>query len=263
MRLPDQFRLTLRGNLFHVISRENVGEGVGRLLTHILKGGEFSSDLLRSWGITCEAAEDLDVTDPAAGLADMCNLYRHRTALAETARLFDAVIAAEFEWKADIYPRYTAPVIISHEGKRRIGPMMWGFPMEINGRATKYVTNARNLTSSFWKPSAIRPARRCLVPFTQFAEPKPGKDPEGRPAQYWFKITDQPVACFAGLWRKMSNGNVFAFCTTDPNPLIAPLHPKAMPVILLPEDHDRWLTGDFDDVIALQTPYPSQLMAVD
>ncbi len=35
---------------------------------------------------------------------------------------------------------------------------------------------------------------------------------------------------------------VYAFCTTEPNPLVAPKHPKAMPVILLAEDQERWLT---------------------
>lgn len=55
---------------------------------------------------------------------------------------------------------------------------------------------------------------------------------------------------------------VYAFCTTEPNPLVAPKHPKAMPVILLAEDHDRWLRGGVDDVLALQAAYPSQLMRV-
>jgi putative SOS response-associated peptidase YedK len=35
-----------------------------------------------------------------------------------------------------------------------------------------------------------------------------------------------------------------------------------MPVILLKEDHDRWLRGSFDDALAVQASYPSQLMAL-
>jgi len=193
----------------------------------------------------------------------MCNLYRIRSTSAEMAQVFGAVVPAPLEWKDEIYPRYAAPVIIAHQGERRLGPMSWGFPTQVAGKTkmlTNHVTNARNLASSFWKPSAMNPARRCLVPFTEFAEPKPGKDSEGRPAQYWFSISDQATACFAGLWRPTEAGPVFAFATTDPNPLIAPLHPKAMPVILLEQDHERWLTGSYDDVLALQAAYPSQLM---
>lgn len=196
----------------------------------------------------------------------MCNRYRNQTSTAEMAEALDAVVAKDFAWKADIYPRYEAPVVISHEGMRRIGPMKWGFPMEVEGKTkmlTKHVTNARHLDSPFWKPSLEHASRRCLVPFTSFAEPKPGKDAEGHPAQYWFRVTDQKIACFAGLWRHSEEGPVFAFATTEPNPLIAPLHPKAMPVILLPEDQEKWLTGSYEDILKLQAPYPSQMMSVE
>ena len=85
---------------------------------------------------------------------------------------------------------------------------------------TKHVTNVRNLSSPFWKSMLANPERRCLVPFTRFAEPKPGKDAEtGRPAEYWFTIADRTVAAFAGIWRPSDAGNVFAFLTCEPNPL--------------------------------------------
>ena len=39
---------------------------------------------------------------------------------------------------------------------------------------TKHVTNERNLDSLFWRSMLADLARHCLVPFTQFAEPKIG-----------------------------------------------------------------------------------------
>jgi putative SOS response-associated peptidase YedK len=197
----------------------------------------------------------------------MCTLYRLRKAAAEVAHLFGArLTAADLAWKDEIYPRYDAPVIIADAGERSLGLMRWGFPAEVPGktrRLTRHVTNARNLASPFWMTAAANPARRCLVPFTAFAEPRPGKDAQGRPAQYWFTLPDRPVAAFAGLWRPGGAGPLFAFATTEPNALVVPLHPRAMPVILLEEDHDRWLAGSYDDVLALQAPYPSQLMTVE
>ncbi|WP_066553967.1 SOS response-associated peptidase [Croceicoccus bisphenolivorans] len=193
----------------------------------------------------------------------MCNLYRMRKSVAEIANLFDAAQGNAFEWAENIYPRMEAPVIVSAHGERRLGPMHWGFPLEVQGKTkmiTKHVTNARNLDSPMWRGSLA--AHRCLVPFTSFAEPKAGKDGEGRPAQYWFTIEDQEIAAFAGLWRKTESGPVFAFCTTEPNALTAPLHPKAMPVVLLAEDHERWLSGTAEEARALQASYPSQLMRV-
>ena len=97
---------------------------------------------------------------------------------------------------------------------------------------------------------------RCLVPFHRFAEPKPGAGRE----EVWFAVNDQPVSCFAGIWRQQEEGYCYAFLTCEPNPVVKPIHPKAMPVILQPEDYDRWLSGD--DAAALQAPFPSQLMAV-
>ena len=44
--------------------------------------------------------------------------------------------------------------------------------------------------------------------------------------------------------------------------MVAAVHPKAMPVILHEEDHDRWLDGTMDDVRELAAPFPSQLMAM-
>jgi putative SOS response-associated peptidase YedK len=55
---------------------------------------------------------------------------------------------------------------------------------------------------------------------------------------------------------------VFAFLTTDPNPLVAPIHPKAMPVLLHSEDEQCWLQAPLEDVMELVGPFPAQLMRV-
>ncbi|MBL0000454.1 MAG: hypothetical protein IPO97_05245 [Sphingomonadales bacterium] len=92
------------------------------------------------------------------------------------------------------------------------------------------------------------------------AEPKPGKDlSTGRPHNIGSKSLHSPWRPFAGIWRPSEAGNVFAFLTCEPNPLIAPLHPKAMPVILHAADYQRWLSGE--NAASLAAPFPSQLMA--
>jgi putative SOS response-associated peptidase YedK len=50
--------------------------------------------------------------------------------------------------------------------------------------------------------------------------------------------------------------------TCDPNELVAPIHPKAMITILPEGDWDTWLHGSYDQVVALQRPYPADLMTV-
>ena len=72
-----------------------------------------------------------------------------------------------------------------------------------------------------------------------------------------------PMACFAGIWRDGIDEAEFAFLTCAPNALVAPKHPKAMPVILQPDDYDRWLAGDKATALELAAPFPSQLMGLD
>jgi putative SOS response-associated peptidase YedK len=143
--------------------------------------------------------------------------------------------------------------------------MSWGFPHQVKspktGKVTeKPVTNVRNLSSPFWRSALTSPARRCLVPVTAFSEYGPGVP--GKLPLHWFSIPSRPIFAFAGVWRPLGEGGAFAFLTCDPNPLVADIHPKAMPVILHEEDYDRWLTCDYDGAIQLAAPYPSQLMAV-
>jgi len=199
----------------------------------------------------------------------MCNLYRHRGGpeqMALIARVMDE--AADKSPPEHIYPKYDAWVIRRDpaDGARVLDCMSWGIITTIKGKSgkpiQKAVTNVRNLQSPFWRSTIAKPEQRCLVPFNTFAEPKPGKGPDGRPAQHWFSIPSAPLSCFAGIWRWSEGKPRFAFLTCEPNPLVAPLHEKAMPVILAPEDYDRWLDGEVEEVCSLAQPFPSQLMAV-
>ena len=51
------------------------------------------------------------------------------------------------------------------------------------------------------------------------------------------------------------NHELFGFLTTEANATVAPIHPKAMPVILTtPGEIDQWLEADALDALALQRP---------
>lgn len=127
----------------------------------------------------------------------------------------------------------------------------------------KRVTNVRNYTSPFWRSALANPERRCLVPFTAFSEYGQVRGEDGKLPLHWFDVPSRPIVSFAGVWRPVEGGRVFAFLTTTPNPLVAPIHPKAMPVLLHQEDEARWLGADMAEALSLAQPYPSQLMRVD
>lgn len=169
--------------------------------------------------------------------------------------------AGQIETAGDQWPRRPALVVRPGEGGAVIDAMRWGVPMTMKGKrpgstVTKHVTNVRNLKSPFWRSMLSAPAQRCLVPFTQFAEPKPNAGRE----EVWFAVPGEEISAFAGIWRQSDDGAVFAFLTCEPNPLVAPIHPKAMPVILHPEDYQLWLDGVAAQELAV--PFPSQLMEI-
>ncbi|MCW1432107.1 SOS response-associated peptidase family protein [Novosphingobium sp. JCM 18896] len=124
--------------------------------------------------------------------------------------------------------------------------MEWGFPHQVPGKRPgvmldTFVTNARHLHYPLWRDTFADPVHRCLVPFTHFAEPHPerGKGDDGLPKQAWFCLPNQPVGVFAGLWTETPRGRAYAFATCQPNEIVAPIHPKAMPAILLPSEWER------------------------
>ena len=121
--------------------------------------------------------------------------------------------------------------------------------------------------------SIVTPPLRVAIvresPLTAFAEPL-GK---GRGNQ-WFAPEDDRPAFFAGIetraWRsvrKVKDGettdDLFGFLTTTPNAEVAPIHPKAMPVILIePEDWQAWLTAPWSEARALQRPLPDGALSL-
>lgn len=193
----------------------------------------------------------------------MCNHYRNNPELIPTWREYAGydIRQPNAEFASDVYPKRAGMIVRRDDGIVRSEVMAWGVPTMVKGATKmleKRVTNVRNLTSNFWKSMLANPTQRCLVPFSTFAEPKIG---QGRD-EWWFNVVDQPIAAFAGIWRQSEHGPVYAFLTCEPNELVAPLHPKAMPVILEPSQYDEWLSTDFAGACAMAQPFPAARMTV-
>jgi putative SOS response-associated peptidase YedK len=222
----------------------------------------------------------------------MCNLYsitKSQTAILEFTRAMKDT-TGNLPLLPGIFPDYKAPVVANKGGIRELCMMRWGMPssskalMEATGkRADKFrakgkqvdfnellrmepdsgVTNIRNTSSKHWThwTRGLGVENRCVVPFTSFSE---FNKAEG--GDIWFALDEtRPMAVFAGIWvnwtsvRKVKEGettnDLFGFLTTDPNDVIGPIHPKAMPVILTTaEEIEAWLSASADEALKLQRP---------
>jgi putative SOS response-associated peptidase YedK len=194
----------------------------------------------------------------------------------------------------EIWPDRMAPIVRNTPIGRELANVRWGLPSSSQAlfqAATKRAdalrkkgkdvnfqellkmepdggtTNVRNVESRHWKRwQGVE--FRCVVPFTAFAEPDPASKPEGgRTPNAWFAANpDCPLMFFAGFWvpqwqsvRKIKEGlitaDLYGFLTTEPNAVVAPIHEKAMPVILANEDEiETWLTAPWEEARALQRP---------
>jgi putative SOS response-associated peptidase YedK len=203
----------------------------------------------------------------------MCGRFASKAKPEEIKEEFDVEIGQDILVKPryNIAPTQIIAVVLLNRGNREITNLKWGLVpswAKDDSMGSKLI-NARAETLAE-KPSfreAFR-RRRCLIPASGFYEwQKTGA--KGAKQPYYFYLKEKNVFGFAGLWEEWvsrTTGEHLKSCTiitTEANEVLKPVHDR-MPVIIKPEDYERWLDlkkTDTDQLQKLLVPYSAKEMA--
>lgn len=208
----------------------------------------------------------------------MCGRYLRRSDKQRIAEAFRvSELPASFILPPDynVAPTSMQPVIRLNRdtGDREMVLMRWGLIPYFAKSAADFkgfsTINAKAETvteRAMWRRPFEK--RRCLVPADGFYEwaridPKTKKP-------FAYTLTNGRPFAFAGLWdawKHPANGQwlqTFAIITTIANELTGQVHDR-MPVILHPQDYDRWLKrGEAERLpVDLLRPYEAEGMRAD
>ncbi len=195
----------------------------------------------------------------------MCG--RYTITITDVADYFKAEQGAlDFVPSYNIAPTQQVPIVLEREGERVITPAKWGLlPGWVKDpKAFKAsMFNARS-ESVAEKASFKGPLRhkRTVIPASGFYEWR--RDGGNAKTPHYIQLADGEPLGFAGLY-DIWNDEVLSctILTTTPNELMATIHDR-MPVILSPDDYDRWLDPDVTDPAEVQDllkPYAGEMQA--
>lgn len=207
----------------------------------------------------------------AGGLAccDMCGRMTIATPLGSVVNHFKARPRYEgWRERYNVAPSQDVPIVrIDYDGQRELVPVRWGFiPSWMQGTPKVQPINARAeavATSGMFRQAYER--RRCLVAADGFYEWQ--KIDAKRKQPMYIRLRDGGLFGLAGLWERWKPDpeadpvETCTILTTEPNALMASIHTR-MPVIIAPDDYDRWLDPATPGrtVADLLRPYPAEEM---
>ncbi len=188
---------------------------------------------------------------------------------------------APFDFKEEAYPGYDAPIVRNIVRKSDADPAgreclparfglipYWAKAGDIS-RLSKVAYNARSETAG-QKPmfkTAWKRRQFCLIPVDAFYEPN---WETGKAVRWKIWLKDGAPFALAGVWEHWRSGDEviksFTMLTVnaDNHEVMRRFHrpgdEKRMPVIIRPDDYDRWLNASTEEAFRMCQQYPADLM---
>jgi putative SOS response-associated peptidase YedK len=195
----------------------------------------------------------------------MCGRFAQPHSSEELARIFRARPTVDLPGQQfNVAPTDEVAGVVEHHGERVIEPFRWGlvpwYAEDRKGAARLINARAETVeTTPAFRTSFAK--RRLIVPAAAFYEWHRSGD---RRIPFAVRRLDGDPLALAGvwaIWRDPETGERVYTCsilTTVPNRLVERVHDR-MPVILAPDDWDRWLSPETPrpDLSSLLFPFPA------
>ncbi|KKZ87166.1 SOS response-associated peptidase [Rhizobium phaseoli] len=196
----------------------------------------------------------------------MCRRVYISQSFDELAESFSFAERDKVDDLGDRLPRYNgAPaevyhIIIQDGSSPAFAIARWGFmPTWMDPRRqAPAIVRVDTIATHHMFREAYR-SRRCLVPVSGFIDWSESNQPHA------VALKDRSTFALAGIWEVWRHPvgidiRTFAIATCAPNGMISTIHNR-MPVVLRPEDYERWLSADPDPRDLLQ-PFDAEAMTM-
>jgi putative SOS response-associated peptidase YedK len=178
----------------------------------------------------------------------MCGRFTLFAKPQDIAKQFQVEVTETIEPRYNIAPSQSVAVVIPKDTNQALEFMQWGLiPSWVKDlkswKANLINARAETVTekASFKAAFAYRP---CLIPTTGFYEWSQDKQP------FFFRVEEQSLFALGGLWEVWQGDNeellTCTIITTQANAEVSPIHGR-MPLVIHPDDYERWLSGGVAD----------------
>lgn len=198
----------------------------------------------------------------------MCGRYSYNErALLRVARQLKIDQVPQIQPQFNVAPTTLNPVILDRRDAPVVEFLRWG----LIPSWSKDKTGGSNMINARCETVATKPAfrsafqqRRCLVVTDGFYEWRQDRKPK-QPCRYYLP-NDEPMI-MAGLWERWRDPETaepvlsYAIITTSANPVVAEVHDR-MPVILEPENWERWISSQTSamELETLLKPWENEML---
>lgn len=179
----------------------------------------------------------------------MCGRYYIQDDLINEIEEIVTEIDAKVNFKGDVFPTNTVPIIYGNQESLMLSGMIWGFS-HFNGKGV--IINARCesvKTKMTFRDSFLH--NRCIIPAAGFYEWDKEKN------KVRFERKNSNILYMAGIWKSYEDAKRFVILTTRANDSVRNVHDR-MPLLLKENELENWIFKDEFADLAIQK-IPSQL----